>query len=140
MASTSQSKKEEQLSDQEVIERYNELRQEYSTVAQKISEIEMDRSEHKLVLDALQSLEPERKCYRLVGGVLVERTAAEVRPAVGSNVEGMEELLKQLNKALQEKEKAVADHVAKYKLKVRGQEIKNEKADANKPQQAGVLA
>ena len=46
------------------------------------------RSEHKLVLDALQSLEPERKCYRLVGGVLVERTAAEVRPAVGSNVEG----------------------------------------------------
>ena len=27
----------------QVIERYNELRQEYSTVAQKISEIEMDR-------------------------------------------------------------------------------------------------
>jgi len=40
------------------------------------------------VLEALKPLEGDRRCYRLVGGVLVERTAAEVLPAVQKNVEG----------------------------------------------------
>lgn len=34
-------------------------------------------------------MEPERKCYRLVGGVLVERTVKEVRPAILSNLENV---------------------------------------------------
>ncbi len=49
----------------------------------------IDRNEHALVLEALRPLEAERKCYRLVGGVLVERTAAEVRPAIEKNIEGV---------------------------------------------------
>jgi prefoldin subunit 2 len=34
-------------------------------------------------------LEPKRKCFRLVGGVLVERTIEEVLPAVTKNYEGV---------------------------------------------------
>ena len=38
-----------------------------------------------LVLDALKNVEGSRKCFRLVGGVLVERTVDEVAPSLEKN-------------------------------------------------------
>jgi chaperonin cofactor prefoldin len=38
-----------------------------------------------LVINAIQNLNKDRKCYRLVGGVLVERTVGEVLSAVQKN-------------------------------------------------------
>ena len=38
--------------------------------------------------EALQE-EPDRKCFRLVGGVLVERTVRDVVPALQTNCEGV---------------------------------------------------
>jgi prefoldin subunit 2 len=38
-----------------------------------------------LVTEALKEVDPERKCYRLIGGVLVESTVKEVLPALESN-------------------------------------------------------
>ncbi|RYH07106.1 hypothetical protein EON65_42095 [archaeon] len=49
----------------------------------------MDRDEHKLVVETMSKLEAERKAFRLVGGVLVERTVGEVLPAVSQNYEGV---------------------------------------------------
>lgn len=49
----------------------------------------MERDEHKLVVDTLSKLESERKAFRLVGGVLVERTVGDVLPAVSQNYEGV---------------------------------------------------
>ncbi len=34
-------------------------------------------------------MEAERKCFRLVGGVLVERRVQDVLPAVQTNMEGV---------------------------------------------------
>ena len=34
-------------------------------------------------------MDPNRKCYRMVGGVLVERNVGEVLPAVQSNKNGV---------------------------------------------------
>lgn len=42
-------------------------------------------AEHDLVIKTLEPLDAERKCFRLVGDVLVERTVGEVLPAVKSN-------------------------------------------------------
>lgn len=39
-----------------------------------VSELESERAEHQLVLMSLEKLEPTRRCWRLVGGILVERT------------------------------------------------------------------
>lgn len=55
----------------------------------KIQELNSDREEHRLVVDTLSKLEPERKAFRLIGGVLVERTVAEILPIVNQNYEGV---------------------------------------------------
>ena len=46
--------------------------------------------EHQAVIKALEQLNPSRKCFRLVGEVLVERTVQEVLPAVKNNTEQLE--------------------------------------------------
>jgi prefoldin subunit 2 len=43
----------------------------------------------RTVIDAISKLDHSRKCFRLIGGVLVERTIAEVLPAVQKNSEGV---------------------------------------------------
>lgn len=43
----------------------------------------------RLVINAISGLDSGRRCYRLVGGVLVERTVGEVLPAVRKNLEGV---------------------------------------------------
>lgn len=37
----------------------------------------------------MKPLEGQRTCFRLVGGILVERTVAQVLPAVQANLEGV---------------------------------------------------
>ena len=38
-----------------------------------------------MVIENLEDCAPERKCFRLVGGVLVERTVNDVLPALTGN-------------------------------------------------------
>jgi len=43
--------------------------------------------EIRLVIETLKEVEKERKCFRMIGGVLVERTVGEVLPALEANKE-----------------------------------------------------
>jgi hypothetical protein len=52
-------------------------------------QLTLERDEHKLVVETMSKLESERKAFRLVGGVLVERTVGEILPAVSQNYEGV---------------------------------------------------
>jgi len=40
-------------------------------------------------VDTIKPLNPDRKCFRLVGGVLVERTVQDVLPIVEQNMKGV---------------------------------------------------
>lgn len=51
----------------------------------------------RLVIESISSLEPDRKCFRMVGGVLVERTVKEVLPALETNYSGVCSKFKTLN-------------------------------------------
>jgi prefoldin subunit 2 len=44
---------------------------------------------HRLVEETLQPLDSKRRAFRLVGGVLVERTVGEVLPSVVTNRENV---------------------------------------------------
>ena len=54
----------------------------------KISELEGELTEHQLVTEAMKEMEASRRCFRMIGGVLVERTVGEVKPAVERNLHG----------------------------------------------------
>ena len=41
------------------------------------------------MIEALKPLEGDRKCHRLVNGVLVERTVAQVLPALTTNFDNV---------------------------------------------------
>lgn len=38
-----------------------------------------------VVIEALKDVDPSRKCFRMIGGVLVERTVGDVLPALENN-------------------------------------------------------
>ena len=76
---------------QAVMQAYRQATQECQQLMTKVAELEMDRNEHKLVEDTLEPLDPERRAYRLVGEVLVERTVKEVLPSVKTNRENVSE-------------------------------------------------
>ncbi|KAJ8321919.1 hypothetical protein KUTeg_000390 [Tegillarca granosa] len=72
-------------SQEQIIAGFQELRQQQRAIASKISELEIDMKEHDLVIETLQEVDGNRKCFRMVGGVLVERTVKDVSPALANN-------------------------------------------------------
>uniref|UniRef100_F6HDQ6 Prefoldin subunit 2 n=2 Tax=Vitis vinifera TaxID=29760 RepID=F6HDQ6_VITVI len=118
----------EPVNEQAVANIYGAMRAELNQIYSKITELEMEVSEHSLVIGAIQPLDPSRRCYRMIGGVLVERTIKEVLPAVQRNKEGLEEVISRLNEALEKKKKEIAEFEAKYKIRIRKSdgEVKDE--------------
>ncbi|KAF9353277.1 hypothetical protein BGX34_011654 [Mortierella sp. NVP85] len=106
-------------SDQELTQTYNTMKSELSQLAQKIGELETEADEHTLVIDTLTPLDPDRKCFRLVGGVLVERTVKEVLPALKTNQEGIKTVTLQLVQKYKSKEDEFNAFQRKYNIQVR---------------------
>ncbi|KAF5795905.1 putative prefoldin beta [Helianthus annuus] len=119
MAGVSGSEHREPINEQEVAAKYGSIRTEMNQIYSKITELEMEVSEHSLVINAIQPLDPTRRCYRMIGGVLVERTIKEVLPAVQQNKEGIEVVIARLNEALERKKKELTDFETKYKIRIR---------------------
>ncbi|KAK3828801.1 MAG: Prefoldin [Benniella sp.] len=106
-------------SDQELTQTYNTMKSELNQLAQKIGELETEADEHTLVIDTLTPLDPDRKCFRLVGGVLVERTVKEVLPALKTNQEGIKTVTLQLVQKYKAKEDEFNAFQKKYNIQVR---------------------
>lgn len=73
--------------ERDIINRFQELKQELNALASKYNDVDNQAQEHESVIKTLGPLDSNRKCFRLIGGVLVERTVAEVLPAVKNNNE-----------------------------------------------------
>ena len=107
---------EEILTPGEAQERLQELRTVCQQLTQKINELDMERTEHGLVLDALKPLDPNRKCFRMVGDIVVERTVEEVMPAVVKNRDGIVQTMNKMGEALADKQKYADEFAAKHKV------------------------
>ncbi len=79
------------------------LERDRTALIQKLTELQQESREHQLVLEAFAKVEKTRRCFRLVGGVLVEQTVAEVEPAITVNKTKIEEFLNQLSDTLKNK-------------------------------------
>ncbi|KAK3383114.1 Prefoldin beta-like protein [Lasiosphaeria ovina] len=100
--------------------RQQDLQVQYTTykntlqaLAQKIGDVEQEAEEHKLVLDTLGPLPGDRKCFRMINGVLVERTVTDVIPALETNAEGLKNVLEDLVKQYKSKQ----EELEKWKKK-----------------------
>jgi prefoldin subunit 2 len=67
---------------------------------------------NRLVLETLEPLSEDRKCFRLINGVLVERTVKDVVPALKTNQEGLRKVLDDLVKQYKTKQ----DDLEKWKV------------------------
>ncbi|KAK5172120.1 Cochaperone prefoldin complex subunit [Saxophila tyrrhenica] len=89
---------------QELQAQYSNYKETLQAIAQKIGDVEQETEEHKLVLETLGPLSGERKCFRMINGVLVERTVSDVLPALQTNADGLKEVLESLVKQYQSKQ------------------------------------
>merc|ERR1711990_143112 len=126
-------------SKEEIVQGFQQLCQMQRQLHQKLAEIKQERGEHELVADSLRKAEPERKAWRLVGGVLTERTVGEVLPALEKQIENLSTVIKTLEEQMDSKAKEITAYREKHQILVQGQ------AKAGPPggaggSRAGVLA
>jgi prefoldin subunit 2 len=101
------------------------MKQELTSIAQKIGELEQESQEHGMVIDTIKPLDENRTCYRLIGGVLVQKTIKEVLPMVTQNQQGVSttneinQLMQQLGTTYKKKEEELAEYQKKYNIKVK---------------------
>ncbi|EIN10520.1 Prefoldin beta-like protein, partial [Punctularia strigosozonata HHB-11173 SS5] len=104
----------------EIQEKYTGLQNDMQALASKIGELESEADEHTLVLgtlkDALQE-DPDRKCFRLIGGVLVERTVKDIVPALQTNKDGIQKVVTNLAEQYKSKEQEFETFKQEYKIR-----------------------
>ncbi|KAI4874394.1 hypothetical protein NFI96_013704 [Prochilodus magdalenae] len=125
------------LSAEQVVAGFQRLRQEQRSMATKAAELEMEISEHSLVIDALKEADPSRKCYRLIGGVLVERTVSDVLPALENNKEQISKIVESLGTQLQTKGRELNEYRERYNIRIVGQDEAAGKAAVAKRESEG---
>ena len=59
-------------------------------------EIEDEKKENELVLESISKLEDTRKCWRLINGVLMEKTKIEVVPEMRGVINNLNAVTKQI--------------------------------------------
>jgi len=128
---------------EEIVQKFQQLRNEQRSLMAKISELEQELNEHKVVIDTLEEVSPDRKCFRMIGGVLVERTVKEILPALTNNRDQLSKVIASLNEKLVEKGKEVNEYREKHNIKVKGENEgpkKSEEQPSDKGgQSTGVL-
>ncbi|KKZ60085.1 prefoldin subunit 2 [[Emmonsia] crescens] len=111
---------------QELQAQYQNYKNTLQQLAQKIGDIEQETEEHKLVIDTLEPLPGDRKCFRMINGVLVERTVKDVIPSLKTNSDGLKQVLDELLKQY----KAKQDELDSWKIR-EGWRMEMSDADAD---------
>ncbi|KAJ8893599.1 hypothetical protein PR048_006199 [Dryococelus australis] len=113
-------KKAKTKSNEEILEGFQALRAEQRHMVNKLSELEMELLEHKMVIESLKNIEEGRKCFRMIGGVLCERTVKDVLPNLISNSEQLAKYVDNLNEQLKKKGQELNDYKEKFNIRIRG--------------------
>lgn len=129
--------KDNKKSQEEIVQGFQALRNEQRSYASKINELQSDMAEHKIVVENLEKVDGDRKCYRMVGGVLVERTVKEVIPALVNNRDKLGKLIESLNTQLVDKGGEINGYMEKHNIQVKGQDGGSKKAGKEEEVKSG---
>ena len=137
---------------QKIVSGFQSLRDEQTQLVQKTQDLEMDLKEHDLVLSTLTTInDKSRRCYRMIGGVLIEHTVGEVIPALENNREQIHNVIESFKQKTEEKGKELSAYKQKYDIHfsyeranqqqggAKGTNATGDAAPTGKPQDSGVL-
>jgi prefoldin subunit 2 len=102
---------------QKIVSGFQSLRDEQTQLVQKTQDLEMDLKEHDLVLSTLSTItDKQRRCYRMIGGVLIEHTVGEVVPALQTNREQINNVIESFKQKTEEKAKELTTYKQKHDI------------------------
>ncbi|KAL1491823.1 hypothetical protein ABEB36_012360 [Hypothenemus hampei] len=108
------------LDPQEILTGFQALRSEQRNLSTKLSELEVDLNEHRLVIETLKNVNEDRKCFRLIGGILTERKVKDVLPVLITNSEKLKEYIEKLNEQITKKGQELNEYREKHNIRFRG--------------------
>ncbi|KAF5295962.1 hypothetical protein FQA39_LY12734 [Lamprigera yunnana] len=108
---------------------FQQLRGEQRGLASKLSEFEMELNEHRLVIETLKNADPNRKCYRMIGGILVEKQVKDVKPILVTNKDRLAELIVKVNEQLIKKGTEINEYRERYNIRIQGKEDMKQDGD-----------
>jgi len=74
---------------------------------------------HERVLETISTLADDRKCYRLVGEILVQTTIGEARPALKSQLENLKEVVETFKQKTEMKSKEIQQFQVDNKIQIK---------------------
>lgn len=98
------------------IENFNQLQTYFSSLF--VLSLILNRT----VIDTLKGVEDERKCFRLIGGVLCERTVKDVLPQLTDAKEQLEKLIGQRQEQLSAKGVEINKFKEKHNIRIKGED------------------
>nr|CAH8849873.1 unnamed protein product [Trichobilharzia regenti] len=128
---TSSTSKPKVQTEEEIVEGFNRLRYEQRTIGSKINDLELDQREHNMVIKVLQSVEPTRKCMRMIDNVLIERQVKDILPDLEASVQKMSECIETLSKQFEAKGRELQRYKAEHKIRIAGEKEPSESEKKN---------
>lgn len=83
-------------------QQYNTYQQTIAEIQSKLNELKNDEDEHKIVLETLKKTPVERRCFRMVGGALIEKDVETTIPVLDIKLENITKTINQLSQELKE--------------------------------------
>ena len=102
-----------------IVEKYQRLRQDLKDLQTKQIQFELDLQQHERVLETIVGLDEKRKCYRLVGEVLVQTTIGEARPALEAQRDSLKDLFETFSQKIELKDKEIQQYQTDNKIQFR---------------------
>lgn len=107
-------KKIQELTHEKIIEGFEKLKAEQQKFLVKLSKFEADCNDYQSIISSLQNLNRNRRCIRMVGGVVHERKIKEVLPTLVLDLENLKKVCKRLKEQISKKEAEINRYVEKY--------------------------
>lgn len=92
----------------------------------------------RTVIDTLKTVDASRKCFRLIGGVLVEQTVKEVLPQLETNKEKLDELIERGKDQITKKGEDIVKYKEKYNVRIQGQPEAASTEEKSEPAASGA--
>lgn len=93
----------------------------------------------RIVIETLRGVEASRKCFRMVGGVLCERTVGEVLPELQNNCEQLPLAVRALEEQLARKGQEINSYIQNHDIRVQRLDKPGAAPAQDQPAKSNVL-